>query len=181
MDLFTNRAPSAPEDFVEETRNVLLPVQRGRDGRPSVVRIRRLSLSELHGIRPESELGENQTAAKIDESRAWAESAIVEPAFSFNGTGGPPHWDRLPMADQITIVEAIATFSMEGTQVAARHRASFRGGEPDGGAAGGPSRGSTDSGENGAGEQATSDTGAIVASIRRPRGRPRRSSGSTQT
>jgi len=181
MDLFTNRAPSAPEDFIEETRDVLLPGTRGRDGQPLVVRIRRLPAARVYTMKPDPASSADPVTARLDEYRAWAEEAIVEPAFSFNGTGGPPHWDRLPMAAQMAVAGAIAAFTTEGTEEVTRLLTSFRGGEPGGGAAGDSGRGSTDLGANGAGGPAASDLGAVAPATRRPRGRPRRSSGSTQT
>lgn len=174
MDLFTDRAPSAAEDFIEETRDVWLPGTKGRDGQPLVVRIRRLPPARIYTMKEETKPGGDPVAERLDEYRAWAREAIVEPTFSFNGEGSGPSWDRLPMAAQMAVAGAIAAFTTEGTEEVTRLLSSFRGGQPGGGAAGDAGGGPASAGENGAGEPAASAYGLDAASGGGARGGPRR-------
>jgi len=160
MDLYTNRPPTAAEDFTLETRCIELPGTRGPDGLPRVVRIRRIPAAMVHLLREPGE-GEDPYAARLAECRKWAEVAVVEPHFSFNGDGPDPRWDDQPVAAQMAIAGAIAAFSTEGMLEVSAAAAAFRPGEPAGGEAGDVGRGP--GGPGGDAREATPAPGAEVA------------------
>jgi hypothetical protein len=136
MSLFTDRPPTAADAWAPETRNVALPGTRDAAGEPRVVSIRRLAPALIYMLRDEPADGVDAFTNRLDEYRKWAEAAVVEPQFSFNGSGPVPRWDDLPVAAQMAIAGAIAAFTTEGMEEVTAVVAAFRGGKPGGGEAG---------------------------------------------
>lgn len=144
MDLFTQRPVSEADGFGPETRNVALPGTRGPDGQPLVVRIRRLPAAMIYMLREDPGPGVDTFVARLEEYRKWAAEALLEPKFNFssNGSAPGPRWDDLPIAAQMAIAGAVATFTTEGMEEVTATVAAFRGGDATGGTAGGASGGS---------------------------------------
>lgn len=172
MGLFTDRPPAVADDFIEETRNVQLPGTKGRDGLPLVVKIRRLPAALLYGMNGDAA---QSFVGRMEEYRTWAKEAVIEPRFAFNDQEPGPAWDRVPMAGQVAIANAIAMFSTEGMDEVTAASDAFRGRDAGGPAAGTPGGGPDDAGQDASRVEAASANGAHAGPLPGAGIRPHRS------